>query len=102
MPAWSEFEQERQARAEQEKLDRAQSNPLRDRYYELCAVVFAGGNGADLLKMMRAMTIERRSRPAAHEAHLREDEAVRRFVADLELARDRGSKLLADKSKPKA
>lgn len=95
MADWKEFEQRKPEAA-------AQSEPDRDRYSELCAAVFTSGSGAELLKMMKQRTIERRSGHAAPEAVLREHEAVRSFVASLERARDDGHKIAAEKAKPKS
>lgn len=65
------------------------------RYNELCAAVFSTGLGAELLEAMRTRTIDKRTHPRSSEAELREDEAVRRYVASLEESRDRGLKSAA-------
>ena len=76
--------------------------PPADEFADLCATVFTGGAGKELLAMMRKLTIERRNSANAPEAMLREFEAVRRFVAELERARDRGLELRSRKAKPTA
>jgi hypothetical protein len=80
-PTWDEFE----------RIKERSESPDATRFDQLCAQVLTSGSGAELLKLMRARTVEQRSPPRAHEAQLREDEAVRRFVASLEAARDRGN-----------
>lgn len=66
--------------------------PDAHRYNDLCAAVFTSAAGKELMILMRARTIEMRSRPGAPEAELREHEAMRRFVADIETACERGLK----------
>jgi hypothetical protein len=43
-----------------------------------------------LLALLHARHVDKRSRPGALEAHLREEAAFRNFVLDLESARDKG------------
>jgi hypothetical protein len=61
----------------------------------LCAQVFVGGAGADLLKMFRAMTIEKALPEGASADLLRDLEAQRRFVRRIETAAERGKAVLA-------
>lgn len=96
MPDWGEFEPR-----ERSGLDEASRTAAED-FDVLCAQVFMGGVGRDLLKALRGMTIERRVPPNAPEAVLREMEARRRLVQDLEQARDRGLKTIAERKKPTA
>jgi hypothetical protein len=91
MPSWDEFERD--------EVTTQKPHPLRERLDALCSQVFNSGAGAELMKLLRAMTIDHRSQARAHEAQLREDEAVRRFVATLDQARERGLKPRAEKAK---
>jgi hypothetical protein len=93
-PTWDDLGRPARPDAERESSDVA-------RYAELCANVFSGGPGAELMKMMRARYVERRAPAGAPEAILREAEAVRGFIFELERARDRGNDAIAKaKSKP--
>lgn len=76
-----------------EELDRERvPEPKPDEFAIVCGQVFTHGPGAVLLKMLRAMTIERSLPEAASEAQIRELEAQRRFVRRLENATDKGRK----------
>lgn len=89
-PNWDEFERARPDRAQPAPADAA-------RFDELCHLVFASGHGAELMNLIRARTIEKRSVPGASDALLREDEGARRFVQSLEIARNRGAAALKPK-----
>lgn len=65
-----------------------------ERYAELCSAVFTTGSGKDLMEMMRSRYVERRAPAGSSEAVLREMEAVRGFIFELERARDRGLEAL--------
>jgi hypothetical protein len=81
-----------------EELDRSRvAEPSVDEFTRLCASTFAGGVGGDLLKMFRAMTIDKTLPDNAPESALRELEAQRKFVRRIEMATAHG---LA--AKPKA
>lgn len=89
MPTWDDLRRRPEPDAAREASDVS-------RYAELCAVVFGGtGEGAELMKMMRARYVERRAPAGAPEAVLREAEAVRGFIFELERARERGLEMLA-------
>lgn len=93
-PSWDEFDRGRQAEVSAPSADGRN-------FFELCAIVFSSGPGRELLAAMRARTIEQRTPANAPDTVLREAEAQRRFVADLELACARGAELLAaKKAKP--
>jgi hypothetical protein len=81
------------------RLERKQASvesPLRgDTDDETCAHIFAGPRGRDFLDLLYRLTIDRRQRAGATDAELREAEAQRRLVADLEAMRDRGLEALA-------
>jgi hypothetical protein len=63
-----------------EELDRSRvAEPSVDEFTRLCASTFAGGVGGDLLKMFRAMTIDKTLPDNAPESALRELEAHRRL-----------------------
>jgi hypothetical protein len=61
-----------------------------DRFNDLCATVFTTADGKELLRLMHANTIDKRSPERSTEPQLREDEAKRWYVASLERARDKG------------
>lgn len=86
---WDEFEKAR---------PQPQRGEKQRRFDELCAAVFSAGSGPELLRLMRALTIDARAPTGASEAVLREREAVRNFVFEIERARERG---LAETAKPK-
>jgi hypothetical protein len=68
----------------------AEGGERSDRFDELCAQIFSVNPGAELLALLHARHVDKRSRPGALEAHLREEAAFRNFVLDLESARDKG------------
>ncbi|MCA1831219.1 MAG: hypothetical protein LC750_00465 [Actinobacteria bacterium] len=78
-PTWKEFD----PRAPQPP------SPETIRYSELCLAVFSTAAGKELLQEMRRRTIEVRTPPFAPDYRLREEEAVRRFVSDIERAMQR-------------
>lgn len=57
---------------------------------ELCAQIFSTNPGKELLDLLHAKHVDKKSRTGALEAHLREEAAYRNFVLDLEAARDKG------------
>jgi hypothetical protein len=83
MPSWDEL-------SRPGPKEGGQESPEQKRFAELCATVFSSGAGAELIKLMRARTIERRTPANAPDYQFRGDEAVRRFVEDIETQRDRG------------
>lgn len=87
-PTWKEFE----ARTTQPP------SPETIRYSELCLTVFSTAAGKELLQEMRRRTIETRTPANAPDYRLREEEAVRRFVGDIEKAMQRARE--AAKPKP--
>jgi hypothetical protein len=89
MPTWDDLRRPLERDTVRESGDVA-------RFAELCAVVFAGGPGKELMEMIRARHVERRVPPGASEAVLREAEAVRGFIFELERARERGLEMLAN------
>jgi hypothetical protein len=88
-PNWTDLERKPAAAPEGERPS--------ERFDELCAQVFSGNPGAELLALLHARHVDKRSRPGALEAHLREEAAFRNLVLDLESARDKG---LAAAAKP--
>jgi hypothetical protein len=75
-----------------EELDRARvAEPTVDEFTRLCVANFAGGIGADLLKMFRAMTIEKVLPDTAPPNALLELEAQRKFVRRIEMAVAKGT-----------
>ena len=72
--------------------------PQQAKLQQLCAHVFTAPNGRELMELLRKATIEHRMRSGASEAELREMEARRSLVFDLEKWRDAG---IAALSKPK-
>lgn len=76
-----------------EELDRSRvAEPTVDEFTRLCALTFAGGLGADLLRVFRAMTIEKVLPDGAPANALLELEAQRKFVRRIETAVARGTK----------
>lgn len=76
-----------------EELDRQRlTEPTIDEFTRLCASTFAGGVGAELLTMFRAMTIEKVLPDSAPPNALLELEAQRKFVRRIEMATARGTK----------
>lgn len=67
---------------------------------EICAIIFAGSRGSEFLDLLYAMTIDKRQRAGASDAELREAEAQRRLVAELETLRDKGIEAMAAAKKP--
>lgn len=91
MPRWSEFER-RQVPAEA-------SPQTNDTFEDVCARVFTSGDGRELLKHLYAQYIDRSCRPLASEAELREAEAKRALIRDLETRRDAGIQRAAQAKK---
>lgn len=87
MPTWDDLRRPTEREPVRESEDVA-------RFATLCASIFSVGVGKELMDMMRARYIERRVPPGASEAMLREAEAVRGFIFEIERARDRGLVLL--------
>lgn len=65
---------------------------------ELVWRAVSAGVGADLLAWLREEYIEHRDRPESSDAQLRESEAQRRLVRDLEKMRDRGAEIARAKA----
>jgi hypothetical protein len=89
---WGEF------RREQRSADAAPADEVTAA--DVCASIFTGASGKDFLRHLYAMTIDKRCRPGASEAELRELEAQRRLVAELERLRDEGLARRQAKAKP--
>lgn len=68
---------------------------------ELVMRVLSGREGQRFMEFLRAETIEKRNRPNASDAELREMEAQRQLVARLELMAKRGAEIAASRSKRK-
>lgn len=93
-PTWNDLQ-----RSDQQQPARPSPSALR--HDELCALVFSAGHGRELIDLLRARHVERRLPPGAPDAILREVEAVRGFILDLERARDRGLETIKNaKAKP--
>lgn len=91
-PNWGEFERRQSGPA-------AEASAERQSFDEICARVFTTPDGRDLLKYLYALYVDRRLPPQAPDAALREAEAQRRLVADLETARDAGLERMAARAK---
>lgn len=77
-----------------EELDRQRvAEPTADEFTRLCASTFSSGIGADLLRLFRAMTIEKVLPDGAPANALLELEAQRKFVRRIEVATERGIKI---------
>jgi hypothetical protein len=64
--------------------------PRIDRFEDTCATVFSTADGKELLRLMRARTIEKRLNHTSSDVDLRWHEAQREFVHSLEIAFERG------------
>lgn len=91
MADWSEFDRRQRASSE--------PDAKRASFEETCLRVFTSPDGRDLLQYLYALYVDRRLPPHAPEAVLREAEAQRRLVADLEKARDAGLERMAARPK---
>lgn len=89
MASWDDFKRE------QRGADAAKDDDIA----ETCMRVFGSADGRDLLKHLYATYVDRRCRPGATEAELREAEAQRRLVHDLEKLRDEGAQRVKDRTK---
>lgn len=65
----------------------------------LCLLVLSTGAGADLLKKLRARTIDAPDDPLASESALRVKAAQSQFVRQIEAAMERGRKAMEAKGK---
>lgn len=86
-PSWGEFEKPR-ARI-------PTANPFS--IEECWARLLMSPDGQQALAWMREQTIEKRNRAGATEAEIRELEAQRRFVAEIENLNERGLKAMSER-----
>lgn len=90
-PSWQNL-QRRQAARPQQAAAATRSDD------ETVAAVLSGGNGDQFLRILYAMTIDSRCRPGASEAELREAEAKRHLVHQIEQMRDRGLQSMKERA----
>lgn len=81
-PNWGEFAR-RQA-------DAPPPATAREDFADICARLLNGADGREFMRLLYEMHVDRRCRPGASEAELREAEAKRALVAEIEKARDEG------------
>lgn len=81
MPNWQEFERRKQV---------AEPNKGAEDFTALCARVLTSADGKALLAHLYRIYVDHRAPAQAPEAFLREAEAKRQVVFDLERARDEG------------
>lgn len=93
MASWSEFEKRRQS------SDEKQSDNHAEEFSDVCARLLITADGKEFLKHLYALYIDRRNPAGCTDAALRETEAQRRLVHDLEKARDLGLERAMDKKK---
>lgn len=95
MPSWDEDVYKTRRRQQQETTEPAHENDDAD----ICARALGGPAGRQLMALLYSLTIDKRNRPNAPESELRELEAKRRLVYDLERLRDKGLKRASEKPK---
>jgi hypothetical protein len=71
--------------------------PKDDRFSEVCALIFSGGPGRELLAMLRAKHFDSRIDPLADQRALLARIVLQQFVRDLETACERGLQAKANR-----
>lgn len=89
-PNWLEFDHSRKQNVEPATEQDAS---------DICARVLTSGDGKEFLRHLYALYVDKRCRPQATEAELREAEAKRQLVHDLEKLRDDGLKRAVEQKK---
>ena len=89
---WGQFERKQRAAT-------PGPSPERESFEDICARSLTTADGRELLRFLYEQYVDRRDRPGASEAELRESEAKRRMVFELEVARDAGLERAKNRNK---
>ena len=92
-PSWNDFSRKQAA---EPKV----TTPGEESDDDIVAAILSGPRGRDFLRVLYGLTIDKRCRPGATEAELREAEAKRHLVQTLEAMRDRGLEAKRAAQKP--